>query len=109
MSLRSKKHAQRHHAKQRAYQRYGWNLNKHDLNLLAKRIQRGDGRFVERQSNRVTVWDIDINGETARVIYDSQRHQIVTFLPKECLNDSETSALQDSPEVSGKAQTALSV
>ena len=108
MSLRSKKHAQRHHAKQRALQRYGWQFNRHDLNLLAKRIQRGDARFVEKQSNRVTVWDIDINGETARVVYDKLRGQIVTFLPKECVH-AETGSLQDSSEVSGETKAALSL
>ena len=89
----------------RAYQRYGWQLNKHELNLIAKRVQRGDGTFVERQSNRVTVWDIEIKGEIARIVYDSQRHQIVTFLPKGARHDV-LHEMQDPSEVSGEAEAA---
>lgn len=88
MSLKSKKHAQRTHAKLRAFQRYGWNFNRHEMNALKNRIQNGEAHFVEKQSNRVSVFDIDINGETARVVYDRTRHQIITFLPKEAISSN---------------------
>ena len=37
--------------------------------------------FVERQSNRVTVWDVQIDGIVARVVYDKNRQNIITILP----------------------------
>ena len=42
--------------------------------------KRAPVRFVRRQSNRVTVWDILLKGRTLRAVYDSQRGRIVTFL-----------------------------
>jgi len=37
--------------------------------------------FVERQSHRITVWDLNFKGKEVRVVYDNQRKSIVTFLP----------------------------
>lgn len=50
---------QRHHAKTRARQRYGLELNRHSLRLAV------------------------LEGRRCRVIYDKVRKNIVTFLPPE--------------------------
>lgn len=76
----SKKIAQRIHAKRRAAERYGLALNKEQydqMNELAR-----SATVLERQSNRLTIRRIVMDGSPIRVVYDASRHQIVTFLPQ---------------------------
>lgn len=71
------------HAKKRAEQRYGVTLNRHGLRDLVEDIRSGRAQFVERQSNRITLWFVQLGDKTARAVYDKQRGTIVTFLPLE--------------------------
>lgn len=73
--------AQRRHAKRRANERFGLTLNRHELQALTSAIRAGRFAFVERQSNRVTVWAGIVKGQSVCVVYDSKQHQVVTFLP----------------------------
>ena len=77
----SKERAQRFHAKTRALERYDIALNNKDLQAIAKLIQDRKAIFVEKQSLRVTLWDVDYNGIRMRTVYDRHRKQIVTVLP----------------------------
>jgi hypothetical protein len=45
-------------------------------------IRGGEAKFVRRNSNRVTVWDLDYHGERLRVVYDKQRDIPVTVLTR---------------------------
>ena len=83
MSRTPKAQTQRRHAQRRAYERHGLQLTRHDLNEIVRQIQAGKAHFVERQSHRVSLFDIDIDGRSARVVYDKQRKTIVSFLPAE--------------------------
>ena len=76
----SKLQAERLHAKRRAMERLGFNLNKAARKELINRIQLGKLKFLYRQSVRVTVWRDNINGEDIDVVYDKARHCIITFL-----------------------------
>lgn len=67
----------------RAAQRFGLRLNRHQLRELVQRVQRGDGRCVARQSLRVSEWEMLVQGQLVRVIYDKTRKNIVTFLPND--------------------------
>jgi hypothetical protein len=78
-----KARAQTKHAKRRAFERYGVELNRHQLRELADLIRTGKAEFVEKQSHRVSVFRVPIGDTTARVVYDRQRKTIVTFLPPE--------------------------
>lgn len=79
---KSKSQAQRIHAKRRALQRYDLALNREQLDALVKRIQTGDNvTFVLKQSNRISHYELEIEGKKVRVVYDRERHNIVTFLP----------------------------
>jgi len=80
---RTKKHAQRVHAVRRAAERYGLSMNHRKLRILVDDIQKGRGEFVRRQSHRVSIWRIDVEGHSVRVVYDKLRKTIVTFLPPE--------------------------
>jgi len=69
------------HAKRRLSERYGIAVDRVGLAEIVILIQAGKSRFVERQSNRVTVWDVPFRGQVVRVVYDTMRHAVVTALP----------------------------
>lgn len=79
----TKKEAQRSHAKRRALERYGLQLNRFDIKTIIKMIQTQNAFFIESQSHRLKKYQITYKSTTAIVIYDKLRKEIVTFLPKE--------------------------
>lgn len=83
-----KAHSQRIHAKKRALERCGVNLNRHDMRELVTSIQKGHFSLLEKQSNRVSVFKAKIDEEYYPVVYDRQRKTIVTVLPKDAYDDS---------------------
>lgn len=76
----SKKESQALHFKRRSIQRVGVELNPREL---VKLIQKQKLEFIERQSNRVTVYRYEHNEEQYRVFYDKNRHQVITITPEE--------------------------
>ena len=83
MARRSKEHAQRRHFNRRALERLGVKVNGRQYDALVADIQEGRARFVERQSNRITVWRVEIEGEPCGVVYDKLRGTLVTVLTVE--------------------------
>ena len=71
---------ERKHAMRRCRERLGICLTDNDMHVLIKEIQENRAKFVERQSNRVTVWELLVQGHTVHVVYDKHTKQIVTFL-----------------------------
>jgi hypothetical protein len=77
------------HTRRRLTERYGLWLTKSELEDLLRRVQRGRGigvRVVERK-RRHTTFDVDIqyddlSAHTVRVVYDRERKEITTALPK---------------------------
>jgi hypothetical protein len=55
-------------------------LNSNQYIQLVNRIKKGKADFVRRQSNRVTLWDIEFEGQLIRVVYDKKTSAIVTAL-----------------------------
>lgn len=76
----NKKAAQVRHAKRRANERFGMRLDNNSMIEIAKMIQRGEGAFVEKQSQRIAVWDVMWQGNPMRVVYDKLRKTPVTFM-----------------------------
>ena len=79
-----KRICQRIHAKRRAEQRFGLTLNRRDMRQIVLNIQSGDvelARFISRQSNRVTLWNVRWDGNWYRVVYDTTRGTLVSVLP----------------------------
>lgn len=72
---------QRIHAKNRIYERYGITLNQQTYHSLVKQIQANKAVFVGRETPSRTKWIISYEGQQIPVIYDSNKHTIVTFLP----------------------------
>lgn len=77
----SKAKTLRKHARKRAWQRHGVVLSNNDQRQLVGLIQKGRGEFVERQSRRVSVHDVEWNGVVMRCVYDKLRGELVTVLP----------------------------
>jgi hypothetical protein len=75
--------SERFHARQRFGERMGMTLTRRVHRELVARIREGKATFVERQSNRITLWRMDIRGESCVVVYDKDRKNIVTVLEDE--------------------------
>lgn len=83
----SKRKRQLAHATRRASLRYGFPLTKNDNLNIVRMIIDGKGRHLERQSNRVSVWEVEYNEQKMKVVYDRNRKVIVTCLPMQDMWD----------------------
>lgn len=77
----------RRHAGLRAAQRYGICLGQKEHDEMVYQIKRQKAKFVERQSNRVTIWIVEIDGQKIKVCYDAHRKAVITCLPPESIEE----------------------
>jgi hypothetical protein len=82
---RSKAEKQRRHARRRAFERYALDLHQDAQASIVRAIEGGEARFISRQSQRVSVWEVKHEGRRLPVVYDRKRKTIVTVLPQEAL------------------------
>ena len=83
------------HAKRRAKERFGLDLNKRDLLCIRDLIQSGQAQFVERQTLDRTLWAVTWQDKILHVVYSKRHKSIVTVLyPKEKREDERFSNLQ---------------
>ena len=74
----------RAHAKKRAQERFSVHLNQDSYYNICKKIRANQATFLEKQSNHITKWLVEISpGVLAPVIYDKKRKLVVTVLPLE--------------------------
>lgn len=73
-----KKRAQKQHTYWRSLERFGMVF---DTAEAIRKIQSGRARFVKRQSNRVTLWALEMGGKEVVAVYDKLRHTIATVMP----------------------------
>lgn len=78
-----KRNAQIKHCWMRGMQRYGVAIGPEENARLVLTIEHQVAGFIERQSNNVTVWEVECQGKKIPVIYDKKRKVIVTCLPPE--------------------------
>jgi hypothetical protein len=80
----SKSQAQRVHARKQFRRRKNINFTDALHDEAVNRIRNGDPgvRLVERSSNRVSIWQVVVEGRDCRVVYDRKRRNIVTVLPE---------------------------
>lgn len=71
---------QRAHAKRRAAERFGIELNKHSMRELVRAIQNKKSLLVERCNNRCTAHVLYFGGTIVKVVYDKHRKAPVTFV-----------------------------
>lgn len=75
--MTSKKKAIKSHFQRRSLERIGVLLDEKEL---VKKIQNNKLEFIERQSNRITVFRYKYQNKIYRLVYDKTRKQIVTIL-----------------------------
>lgn len=61
-------------------ERFGIPVGDETLRQVVLAIQQGKAKFIKRQTNRITVFELLIHEQMARVVYDSHRKEIVTIL-----------------------------
>ncbi len=71
------------HAKRRIAERYGVIMTSDDLKNVVRMIQAGECIHLERISHRLSKHKITIRDKDFIVVYDRNRHCVVTFLPRE--------------------------
>ena len=92
---------QKAHFCRRMKERFGVSVSSNVYQQFVKIIQKQQATFVERQSLRVTVWDINYENETIRVVYDSKRQKVVTALyPRDKPKPKQKPSEQPKPLVS---------
>jgi hypothetical protein len=77
----SKQAAQKVHCKRRFYERYGIPLTDEMLADAVDQIQHQKGKYMGKQSFRLSIWQVMIAEQECIVIYDRERHSIVTCMP----------------------------
>ena len=80
-SPKSKAKAQINHACKRLGQRYDIFADTKTIEAMVKYIQDGNAEFIEKQSNRVSVFKVTWADKDIKVVYDKMRKTIVTALP----------------------------
>lgn len=70
------------HVRRRLQERFGIHLNEHEIEHLSQSIRdhHPAGEFVERQSDRVTVWRGVMLGNEMYLVYDKDRGTVVSAL-----------------------------
>lgn len=80
---RSKRKDQQRHTRLRALERTGLNITVRDQEQIVQKIQRGECTMVRKQSNRVSVFDVEYEETTLRVVYDRHRKSLATIMTPE--------------------------
>lgn len=77
----NKRRSQVKHAKKRFIERHDIFLSDKELEAIGKLIRNGKSVFVRRDSLRVTVHQVVVEGKSVIVVYDKVRRTIITALP----------------------------
>jgi hypothetical protein len=79
----SKKQCERIHAARRAKQRYNLEYTKEIREFIKYKIYNNKTILIRRQSNTRTIRLLDIEEYFYKIVWDSSRKEVVTFLPFE--------------------------
>ena len=85
------------HAKRRAEERYGINLNKEARHEIVQAIQSNRAEFVAKQSNNRSLWKVSYQDESLNVVYDKQRGTLCTVLPRDAAEFQGNAQLDGPP------------
>lgn len=87
MKHKNKKYALHVHASRRASERYNIRLSNDKEQEIVRAIQTHRAQFIEKQSVRVSVFDVIVDDKIVRVVYDCHRKCLITFIPREVRQD----------------------
>jgi hypothetical protein len=97
------------HAKKRAEERYGLNLNKEARHEIVSMIQQNQAEFVGKQSNTRSLWRVNYQDQSLNVVYDKARNTMCTVLPKEAHEFQEGNEIGRSDEHYEKVQARAEI
>ena len=86
------------HAKIRCFQRFGIFPSNTEIQAIIKDIQEGTAKFLQKQTNRISVFGITFHGIEMEVCFDKGRKTLVTFLPPEGHPDYEEQYIEEEEE-----------
>ena len=78
----AKPKAQQAHAIRRAWERFGLTVTQEAYDDACMDIYEGRATFLEKESNRVYHFLVNLAGREVPVVYDRMRKTIVTVLPE---------------------------
>lgn len=94
----NKTKAMRLHARHRAWTRYGLDIHLPEMKRMVQMIQARQGRCVRLRTNRVSEWELEWRGRFILVLYDKDRHVIITFLTRNgCSGNSHGHGVAELP------------
>jgi hypothetical protein len=96
------------HAKKRAGERYGLNLNKEARHEIVQMIQTNQAEFVGKQSNNRSFWRVTYQDQPLNVVYDKARSTLCTVLPKEAA-EFQPGVGRNEPETKALSQTRANI
>ena len=80
----NKKEAQSKHFERRSLERVGVILNQKEI---IRQIQNNELAVIGKQTNRITLFQLERLGKFFKVAYDKNRKQVVTIMPEDvCKN-----------------------
>lgn len=82
------------HAKKRAEERYGLNLNKHARREIVQMIQSNKAEFVAKESNNRSLWRVSYENQSLNVVYDRLRSTMCTVLPRDAAEFLPTATVE---------------
>jgi hypothetical protein len=68
------------HTQRRAYERYGLELSRRDIDEIVDKIQSNNGKFIRKDSRTRTLWRICHKTVDMLVVYDKRTKTLVTAL-----------------------------
>lgn len=77
------------HCIRRFRERFGIELHEHQYYEMVKQITSGHALFIDKQSNRVSRFWVELEGQRFAVAYDRLRSKIVTVLMPEWIEGIE--------------------
>lgn len=72
--------SQYYHTRRRVAERYGLFLPFDCYRDLVRQVHDGSGRFLEKKTNRISIWEITLAGKKVRAAYDRRRGTIATVI-----------------------------
>lgn len=69
------------HARQRALERYGLDVNDDDFRSISEQVTCGRAIKLGRQGSATSVYLVTVQGKDAVVVYRRQSKCVITFLP----------------------------
>ncbi len=76
----NKNKAQKIHAKRRFLERHGIEFTAKKEQFFVDQIQSGKATFIQKRTNRISIFEVIYDGKPYQVAYDKHRHSIATVL-----------------------------